>query len=109
VTDLRLDDWTSGTIPTFTKELEIIKKSVIDFDRLSQNESKKTSEKSNIYKLSFTGEDGIETIKTFDKATYSDRGKLLYNEIANAIDEMGRSITEQEKRQILMELLEKLC
>lgn len=109
VTDLRLDDWTSGTITTFTKELEIIKKSVIDFDRLSQNESKKTSEKSNIYKLSFTGEDGIETIKTFDKATYSDRGKLLYNEIANAIDEMGQSITEQEKRQILMELLEKLC
>ena len=45
----------------------------------------------------------------FDKTTYSDRGKLLYNEIATALNEMGQSISEQEKRQILMEFIEEMC
>ena len=35
--------------------------------------------------------------------------KLLYNQIMAALDAMGHSISEQEKRQILMEVLKKLC
>jgi hypothetical protein len=34
---------------------------------------------------------------------------LLRNEISTALEEMGQSITEQKKRQVLIELLEKLC
>ena len=47
--------------------------------------------------------------KRFDKVDVSARGKLLYNQITAAIDSMGHSISEQEKRQILMEVLKNLC
>ena len=56
-----------------------------------------------------TDSEGREVVKTFNRSEYSTRAKLLYNEITNSIDEMGQSITEQEKRQILIEILEKLC
>jgi hypothetical protein len=108
VTDLRIDDWTIGTIAEFTSELEQIKKSVLEYDR-TVAENNKSVVSSNSYKISFIGEDGNEVVKSFDKTSYSDKGKLLYNEIATALDEMGQSISEQEKRQILMEFIEKMC
>ena len=37
------------------------------------------------------------------------RAKLLYNEITEAVDSMGQSISENEKRQVLMDILESLC
>ena len=109
VTDLRIDDWTNDTISIFINELEKIKKTVVEFDRTNQSDTQKETAVAKGYKVSFVGKDGKEVVKTFDKTTYSERGKLLYNEIANAIDEMGRSISEQEKRQILMEFIEKMC
>jgi len=108
VTDLRIDDWTEDTVPKFTKELEQIKRAVLDYD-LAASRLENTAVGSHAYKVSFIGKDGKEIIKAFDKMSYSARGKLLYNEIANALDEMGQSITEQEKRQILMEFIEKMC
>lgn len=108
VTDLRIDDWTEDTVPQFTTELEQIKRAVLDHD-LNATRIDNTTAGSHGYKISFIGKNGEEIIKIFDKMVYSDRGKLLYNEIANALDEMGQSITEQEKRQILMEFIEQMC
>lgn len=108
VTDLRIDDWTADTIFQFTGELEQIKKSVLEYDLAALLVDNSTVS-SNSYKISFIGKDGKEVVKSFDKTPYSDRGKLLYNEIATALDEMGQSISEQEKRQILMEFIEKMC
>jgi len=108
VTDLRVDDWTEDTAPQFTTELEQIKRAVLDHD-LNATRLENTTVGSNGYKISFIGKNGKKIIKAFDKTSYSERGKLLYNEIANALDEMGQSITEQEKRQILMEFIEKMC
>jgi hypothetical protein len=108
VTDLRIDDWTVDTISEFITELEQIKKSVLEYDQTTA-QIDNSAVSANSYKISFIGKDGIEVVKSFDKVTYSDRGKLLYNEIATALDEMGQSIPEQEKRQILMEFIEKMC
>jgi len=108
VTNLRIDDWTEDTVPHFIAELEQIKKTILDYD-ITTTRLEDTTASSHGYKISFVGKNGKEIIKTFDKTPYSDRGKLLYNEIANALDEMGQSITEQEKRQILMEFIEKMC
>lgn len=108
VTDLRIDDWTAETISQFTGELEQIKKSVLEYE-LTTALVDNSDVSSNSYKISFIGKDGKEVVKSFDKTTYSDRGKLLYNEIATSLDEMGQSISEQEKRQILMEFIEKMC
>jgi len=108
VTDLRIDDWTTDTISEFTSGLEQRKKSVLEYDLVAaQTDNSATG--ANRYKVLFIGKDGKEVVKSFDKTTYSDRGKLLYNEILTALDDMGQSISEQEKRQILMEFIEQMC
>ena len=54
-------------------------------------------------------EEGNQITKRFEKVESSNRGKLLYNAITSSLDSMGQAISEQEKRQILMEILKKLC
>ena len=61
------------------------------------------------YQITFADEDGASTTRRFDKVEVSARGKLLFNQITASLDAMGHAITEQEKRQILMEVLKKLC
>ena len=63
----------------------------------------------NQYTVTFADEDGKNTVRRFDKVEVTARGKLLFNQITASLDAMGHSISEQEKRQILMEVLKKLC
>lgn len=48
-------------------------------------------------------------IKRFEKVEFSKRAKLLKNMITADVESMGTSISDQEKRQIMMEILQKLC
>ena len=109
VTDLRINDWNRETITAFITELERIKQSIEEFDRDVTISNINTENNIQGYRISFPDEDGNEIVKTFDKIEYSNRAKLLYNEIANALEEMGQSISEGEKRQILMSFIEKMC
>ena len=43
--------------------------------------------------------------KRFEHVENTGKGKLLHNQVTAALDSMGRSISTQEKRQILMEIL----
>ena len=61
------------------------------------------------YQVTFIGENGETVTKRFSRITYSKRSKLLYNMVTDALDSMGQSISEQEKRQILMDILKELC
>jgi len=106
VTSLRLDDWDTSNINCFLDYLEQLKKTVSEFDK---NTSKTSGDNTDMYKLSFVDKFGKEVIKTFEKTEYSDRAKLLLNAITTELEEMGQAISEQEKRQVLMELLEKMC
>ena len=105
ITALRVEDWNEGTISTFIKDLIAFKETVEEYDSQTIDETSSADS----YKLITTDSEGNEVVKTFNRSEYSTRAKLLYNEITNSIDEMGQSITEQEKRQILIEILEKLC
>ena len=105
ITSLRLEDWNEKTVETFLSEIKEIKNNIEKFDKEDIKEMKSV----NNYKIIFTEEDGKENIKIFEKIEYSSRAKLLLNEIENSIDEMGYSITEGEKRQVLMEVLKKFC
>ena len=58
---------------------------------------------------SFADKSGCTVTKRFDKVETSKRGKLLYNAIESAITGMGQAVSEQEKRQILMDVLRELC
>ena len=105
ITSLRIEDWNEAMIATFIKDLITFKDTVDKYDSRTINDTSSVD----TYKLITTNSDGSEVVKTFSKSEYSDRAKLLYNEITNSIEEMGQAITEQEKRQILIEILEKLC
>ena len=106
VTSLRIDDWNANTIEMFLKDLAAFKETVEDFDKNYADSNENTSE---MYRIVFVDKDGSEVVKTFSKTKYSDRAKLLLNEITTSLEEMGQAISEQEKRQVLMELLEKMC
>lgn len=105
-TDLRLEDWDDSTYVSFLEKLKQYKSTAEQYENEGEISE---AEVTNSYQLTFVGEDGSAITKRFEKIDYSNRGKLLYNQITGALESMGQSITEQEKRQILMEILKKLC
>ena len=105
VTLLRIDDWNSDTVDAFISDLEMFKASVESFNAKDYGSDERTAS----YEIIVTDAYGNSVPKRFDKTAYSDKARLLLNEMASYLDEYGQSITEQEKRQVLIELLETLC
>jgi len=105
VTALRVEDWNEKIIVSFVESLKEFKQTIEDYN----SQSEQSTETADTYKLVTMTSDGQEVVKSFSRSEYSQRAKLLYNDIMNSIDEMGQAITDQEKRQILFEILEKLC
>lgn len=105
ITYLRIDDWNDGTVEEFVRDVKAFKENVEEFDLKKSNGNQKTIS----YEITITDIDGNKTPKYFDRIEYSERAVLLKNEMTTSLEEMGRAITEQEKRQVLIELLEKFC
>ena len=61
------------------------------------------------YAVVFVNENGKAIQRVFDRVERSKRSDVLYRKIESAIRDMGNSVSPQEKRQVLMEILEKLC
>lgn len=95
----------------FSKYLEanITEASVSDTKMLQDFAEKCNRSASVQLHLTFIDADGGSITKSFERVESTKRGKLLYNQITQSLDAMGHSITEQEKRQILMDVLKKLC
>lgn len=105
-TGLRLEDWDAKTIKQYLVALARFMKTAKDFHSSIVAE---TINETSSYQVTFADEEGASTTRRFDKVDVSSRGKLLFNQITAALEAMGHSISEQEKRQILMEVLKKLC
>ena len=105
-TDLRVEDWDDNTVERFKENLEMYKKTAEEFQ---SSESESEDSAASTYEIRFRSDDGSSEVKRFDRVETSKRGKLLYNSILSEIDSMGYSISEQEKRQILMDILKKMC
>lgn len=106
VTGLRAEDWNSRTISVYKEKLEKHKKTAETYHRRYAVDH--TVEESN-YTITFVDNDGGTTTRSFERIETSSRGKLLYNQISRALTAMGQAISEQEKRQIIMEILKELC
>lgn len=102
---LRIDDWNADSIKIFDSELRKFKATVDDYN-LSDHSHDNSA---NSTKLVFVDESGNEVTRIIENVEYSGRARLLYNDISAAVSEMGESISEQEKRQVLMDILKKLC
>lgn len=105
-TDLRIEDWDDKTEERFLQSLKMYKKTAESFQSSDKETDAGTA---STYEIHFRSEDGTSEVKRFDRVESSKRGKLLYNSIMGEIDSMGYSISEQEKRQILMDILRKMC
>lgn len=104
-TDLRIEDWSSDTLEKYMETLRSYRKTAEEFHaEIEDTDSALTSN----YQITYIDNNGVAVIKRFDRVEYSNRGKLLLNQVRSALDAMGRSISEQEKRQVLMEVLKQL-
>ncbi len=103
VTDLRIEDWDANTQIKFRENLKRYKKTAEEYHFQKTN----ILETSGIsgFQVSFVDESGSTTTKRFEAVETGKRGQQLYRALSATLSGMGQSVTEQEKRQILMELL----
>ncbi len=106
-TDLRIEDWDEKVKILFTSNVKKYKETAEGYH--STKESAGKEQNTSAYQISFTDDNGDVITKRFDKVEGTGKGRLLYNQVTAALDSMGRSISDQEKRQILMEILKKIC
>ena len=126
LTGLSIDDWNDETVDVFFERLSELNKTLMEFRNpsgLRQSQSPADSfenlagakntvpyKGANNYEIRFA-QSGAENAKSksFKKVECSVRAKSLEEEIWRTIEEMGQSVTDAEKRQVLVSLLEKLC
>ncbi len=110
LTDLRIDDWNETLIIKFCTRFTEYINTINEFNSVGESDQKTTTFSTNgEYSVVFVDNQGQSYNKTFKREECSKRAKILKSEISNAIEEMGQSISPQEKRQVLIEVLEKYC
>ena len=99
-TSLRVEDWNDGRIDDFYSGIdEFIQQSKMD------NGSQDGSDNSNEYVVKFVDENMNMLERSFKRVECGPRARLLKNELLNSIDEMGNSISDAEKKQVVMDVL----
>lgn len=106
-TGLNINDWNDSTFSIFEENILLYKETAEGFH--GQDTIDDTDTAPDSYQVTFIDDKGNPTIKRFEKVEITNRGKLLLNAINAEIDSMGNAISESEKRQILMDVLKKIC
>lgn len=106
-TGLRLMDWSDDTI-------EKLKDIVTGYKNTAENFKEKADGQTAIinadmYSITFIDINGKAKQKNFARTNYSNRAKLLLNNLVADVEAMGTAISEAEKRQVIIEVLEKFC
>jgi len=106
VTDLRIEDWGIDTRIKFVENIKMYKVTAEEyhFEKMFSIDGGEMTG----FQVSFVDEKRVEVTKRFAPVEISSKGKMLYKSLASTLDGMGQSITEQEKRQVLMDLFKKL-
>ncbi len=109
-TGLRIEDWGNDSFNEFKKRLNEYKETAENYSEnmIQRSENSTKDIQINEYKLSYLDDSGEVAIKRFEKIERSKRSNLLYNAIESQLSAMGQSITDSEKRQVLIELLNKM-
>ncbi len=105
ISGLRITDWEDNTILTFLKSLKAFKEEVEEKDKA---ENINNTSQTGVYKITYVDENGNEEVKILNRVENSRRAGLLDNDITSLLEEYGESITTNEKRQVLLDILQKL-
>ena len=60
------------------------------------------------FKISYTDKNGEDIVRQFSSSEYTQNGEYLYNSLTDLLSEFGESISADEKRQILFDILKEL-
>lgn len=108
-TGLRIEDWDENSSNRY---LQALRRFITTAKGFHGDVVAETDNNTSIYEITFQDSDGATTTATtrrFQKVVVSHLGKMLFNQITAALDQMGQSVPEQEKRQVLMEVLKTIC
>ena len=106
-TSLRIDDWGEITVDGFINAVTSFVSTVESYNtKLNSTDSKSAV---GSYRISFVNDSGDESFKTFDKTELPENAQLLYNDLeAMLTEEYGASLSDNEKRQVLMDIISNL-
>lgn len=100
---LRIDDWNDARFSDFVNVLTEMKHEVEGADEKVGNDAEEMIE------IAFVDDRGSLRHRTFKPVATGGRSRLLKNSIRACLDEMGGSLSPEEKRQVVFEVLEELC
>lgn len=106
-TGLRLIDWSDDSIKNFINAVAGYKSTAENFKEKAEKNTAKSN--ADMYSITFIDSNGKATQKNFARTNYSNRAKLLLNNLLANVESMGTAISEAEKRQVIIEVLEKFC
>lgn len=104
-TSLRVEDWSDARFEEFGRLLKSAKDEIESSCLQKQTAGKVCGALS----IQYEDEKGDFHTKRFEKVECSGRARLLKNSILSSLDEMGRSISPEEKRQVVFEILRSMC
>jgi hypothetical protein len=101
ITGLRIEDWSDDTVDNFLSTIKYIKEDVEKFDKEEESKNK-------LITIIKETESGEKIEKTFERGEISSLGEILLNDLNSSLESFADAISTNEKRQILIHLLEKL-
>ncbi len=101
LTGLALEDWNDNSINVYINELNRVIDAVENYEIACDDGNE------GVIKISFVTANGDSTEKTFNKSEITPFGSMLLNNIEESLYEFGDSIDDNEKRNILIKILEK--
>ena len=108
-TGLRLEDWDDHTLHTFIETITRCRDTAEQFHPdLNKQEGEQIADIDS-YQVVFVDAEGNTETKRFERVPTAGRAKLLMNKITSELNSFGEALTEAEKRQVIMEILRKLC
>lgn len=101
---LRIEDWSVDTVGQFISSIKGAVDTVAKYIKNTE-----TTDGEATLSICFSDDSGSRETRRFKPVNYSPRARLLKNEIRTALDEMGESIDDSEKRQVLFDALKEIC
>lgn len=105
ICNLRIGDFTDDIMEGFVEDIKSTKQEIDAYNSRIENENGANGG----YKISFVDSDGQEIVRQFDSADISTpQSQYLRNNILSDFEEFGDSLSVEEKRQILFNILKDL-
>lgn len=102
LTGLALEDWNDNSILIYTTEINRVINTIEEFEVACDNDNNE-----GIIKISFASSNNENDERTFEKVEISPMGSMLLNNLESDLDEFGDSIDDNEKRNVIIKLLDK--